>query len=60
MYVTDIFLIIMDEDNHFFLSLHNYYCQFFYSCKEFLIILVLTYIIHDMFFNLSNKQAVRL
>ena len=31
-------------------NLHKSLCQFFYSCKEFLIILVLTYIIHAMSF----------
>ena len=31
-------------------NLHKSLCQFFYSCKEFLIILILTYIIHDMSF----------
>lgn len=34
--------------------------QFFYPCKEFLIIHVLAYVIHNLFFNLSNKQAVLL
>ena len=38
----------------------KHFCQLFYASKKLLIIIVLTYIINSLFFNLSNKQAVLL